>query len=247
MTESTLNRPREIAENIARVQERIAAACARAARPFNAVTLCAVTKTRPVEDVLAAIAAGVCDIGENYVQEARDKIPAVRAQRAGADFTCHLIGHLQTNKVKYAVRFADVLQTVDSKECLQEIAKCIQKLYNTGDGQEQSARSLRILIEVNLSGSAGRAGVAPEAALELAGTARETPGVTLAGLMGIAPEWGGEDTARPHFARLREIFEQLPPENRQILSMGMSGDFAAAIAEGATLLRIGTAIFGARI
>lgn len=240
-------RTREISDNIARLRERITAAALQAGRGENAVTLCAVTKTRPVSDCLAAVAAGVADLGENYVQEAREKIPAVRALLPESfSLICHLIGNLQTNKIKYAVHFADIFETVDSKECLQGIAKSMQKLYNGENPAMPGSGSARVLIEVNLAGGDGRAGVSPDAALDLALSAREMPGIQLSGFMGIAPPTSTGDEARPYFARLKGLFDALPSENRQILSMGMSGDFEAAIREGATLVRIGTAIFGAR-
>ncbi len=245
--DTTDRRAREIFDNIARVREQIDAATASAGREKNAVTLCAVTKTRPVSDCLAAVFAGVSDLGENYVQEAREKIPAVRAALpADTRITCHLIGHLQTNKIKYAVHFADIFQTVDSEECLQGIAKSAQKLYNVATIERASFQTTRVLIEVNLAGSAERAGVSPESALEFALSACETPGIELSGFMGMAPYAENGDEARPYFRRLKKLFDALPTENQQILSMGMSGDFQAAIQEGATLVRIGTAIFGRR-
>ncbi|MBC8140245.1 MAG: YggS family pyridoxal phosphate-dependent enzyme [Armatimonadetes bacterium] len=246
-TDNLTERNREIADNIARVRERIAGALHRAGREQNAVTLCAVTKTRPVSDCLAAIAAGVSDLGENYVQEAREKIPAVRAALPShQSLTCHLVGRLQTNKIKYAVHFADVFQTVDSIECLRGIAKEAQKLYNVATITNGGFQTVQILVEINLAGSEGRAGIAPETAIDFAEIARETPGIALCGYMGMAPATQSADEARPYFASLKKLWDELPPENRRILSMGMSGDYEAAIAEGATLVRIGTALFGAR-
>lgn len=244
----TDRRAREIFDNVQRVRERIAIAAASVGREENAITLCAVTKTRPVSDCLAVLSAGVSDIGENYVQEAREKIPALRAATpAYNSFNSHLIGHLQTNKIKYAVHFTDVFQTVDSEECLQGIAKSVQKLYNGENISEASFQKARVLIEVNLAESESRAGVSWNAAMEFALRARETPGISLDGLMGMAPSVETPDDARDYFARLKQLFDALPAENRRILSMGMSGDFQAAIQEGATLVRIGTAIFGARV
>lgn len=239
-TEETRIRDQEIAENIAHVRERIARAAEVAGRDVNAITLCAVTKTRPVADVLSVVRAGVYDIGENYVQEAREKVPAVRAALPEeTPLNCHLIGHLQTNKVKYAIEFAQIIHSVDSEDLLQAIAKRVQKLYN-------GETKLKVLIEVNLSGGEMRSGISPETTLELVQRATEMPEITLCGLMGMAPPVSHSEQARPYFARLRQLFETLPSANRHLLSMGMSGDFEAAIAEGATLVRIGTAIFGAR-
>jgi len=236
----TSTRKRQIAENIAQVRERIARVATAAGRKENDITLCAVTKTRPVADVLAAVAAGVQDIGENYVQEAREKIPAVRAALSPeTPLRCHLIGHLQTNKVKYVIEFAQVIHSVDSEDLLQEIAKRVQKLYNV-------ATRISVLIEVNLTGDPGRAGIVPEETPDLVARANAIPMIALSGLMGMAPPVAHPDDARPYFARLKRLFDALPSENRQILSMGMSGDFEAAITEGATLIRVGTAIFGQR-
>jgi pyridoxal phosphate enzyme (YggS family) len=240
-------RASEISDNIQRLREQIAGAADRAGREKNAITLCAVTKTRPLSDCLAAVSAGVTNLGENYVQEAREKIPAIRAALpTDRSITCHLIGHLQTNKIKYAVPFTNLFQTVDSEECLQGIAKSAQKLYNVATIDQAGIQTAQVLVEVNLAGSEGRAGVSPESAVEFALKARDTPGVTLLGFMGMAPYTENGDEARPYFARLKKLFDALPVENRQILSMGMSGDFEAAIREGATLVRIGTAIFGRR-
>lgn len=245
-THTSDERAREIADNIARVRERLARAAEAASRLPNEITLCAVTKTRPVSDCLAAVAAGVTDLGENYVQEAREKIPAVRAALGETAITCHLIGHLQTNKIKYAAHFTDVFQTVDSQECLQGIAKMRQKLYNGANDRGKSVSQARVLIEVNLSNDPNRAGISVQSALAFAEIARTTEGIALCGFMGMAPVVENPDDARPHFSRLRKLFDFLPAANRQILSMGMSGDFEAAISEGATLVRVGTAIFGTR-
>ncbi|MBC8134447.1 MAG: YggS family pyridoxal phosphate-dependent enzyme [Fibrella sp.] len=245
--DETGHRAREILDNIKRIRDEIAIHASSVGRKENAITLCAVTKTRPVTDCLSAIHAGVTDLGENYVQEAREKMPAVRAALSGSTpVTCHLIGHLQTNKIKYAVHFTDVFQTVDSEECLQGIAKSAQKLYNVATIDQASFQTTRVLIEVNLAESEIRAGIPPESAIEFALKARETPGIALSGFMGIAPYGEDAETARPYFARLKKLFDALPEQNRQILSMGMSGDFQVAIQEGATLVRIGTAIFGKR-
>jgi len=161
----------------------------------------------------------------------------------------HLIGHLQSNKAKYAVSLFDLIQSVDSLSLAQEIGRQAVKL-----GKQPQA----VLIEVNLAPEVlGRAGVLPETVNDLAAQIRETPGLELQGLMGIAPASpvadGGDpdvdraaETARAHFRKLRGLWETLPDQNRRILSMGMSGDFETAIEEGATLIRIGTAIFGRR-
>ncbi|HQR68095.1 MAG TPA: YggS family pyridoxal phosphate-dependent enzyme, partial [Thermoanaerobaculia bacterium] len=205
-------------------RERMAAAAVRAGRDPRAVTLVAVGKTKPLEDLLAAHAAGAVHFGENRVQEDEAKFPLLPA---GA--VRHLIGPIQSNKAARAARVADVVQTVDSAEIAGRLAR----------GAGAAGKRLRVLIEVRLGGEATKAGVEPDDVPALADAVRALPGLELAGLMTIPPP--GE--TRPHFAALRRLGERLGlPE----LSMGMSDDFEAAIEEGATLVRVGTAIFGTR-
>jgi PLP dependent protein len=210
-----------IAENLAAVEKRIAAACARVGRKRSDVTLVAVSKTFPAERVTEAIAAGATNIGENRVQEARDKKPQVRGNARW-----HLIGHLQSNKAKDAARIFDVIETVDSVDLAQKIAR----------GSE-SPRD--VLIEVNLGQEEQKHGVAPSDVESVARQVRGVDGVRLIGLMAIPPV----GDSRPHFRRLRELRDQLGLEH---LSMGMSEDFEVAIEEGSTMVRIGRAIFGPR-
>jgi pyridoxal phosphate enzyme (YggS family) len=205
-----------IAENLAAVEARIRAACDRAGRKRSDVTLVAVSKTFPAERVSEAIAAGVTDVGENRVQEARDKKPLVQGSARW-----HLIGHLQSNKAKDAVRIFDVIETVDSVELAKKVA----------------AREL--LLEVNIGEEAQKAGVAPADVENVVRQIEAIGGVRLIGLMAIPPI----GDSRPYFRRLRELRDSVGLEH---LSMGMSEDFEAAIEEGSTMVRIGRAIFGPR-
>ena len=219
-----MTRSEEIAENLTAIRARIATAAARARRDPASVTLVAVGKTKPLEDLLAAAAAGVTHVGENRVQEAEAKFPSLPP-----GITRHLIGPIQSNKANRAAKIADVVQTVDSPEIASRLAR----------GAEAAGKRLRVLIEVRLGGEATKAGVEPDGAEALVDEVRALPALDLAGLMTIPPP--GE--ARPHFAALRCLAERLGLSE---LSMGMSDDFEAAIEEGATLVRVGTAIFGSR-
>lgn len=224
-----------VAQNVQTVRERMVKAAERAGRPPGDVRLIAVTKTQSAERVHEAIRAGVQDFGENYIQEARTKIASVQE-----DITdpvhWHLIGHLQNNKAKYCIELFDLVQSLDNTGLAHELSRQAVKR-----GQTQS-----VLIEVNLSGEAQRAGVAPEALPDLVEQTQSLPGLHLVGLMGMAPVTETVEATRPHFRRLYRLWETLPAENRCILSMGMSGDFEVAIEEGATHVRIGTALFGRR-
>jgi PLP dependent protein len=224
-----------VAENVPRVRERMANAARRAGRSSESVRLIAVTKTQPAERVAEAAAAGVTDFGENYVQEARAKVPEV-AVLTDEPIRWHLIGQLQSNKAKYCVGLFASVQSVDSISLTEELARQAAKR-----GQTQA-----ILLEVNLSGEARRGGVAPDALPELVERVRGLPALRLEGLMGMAPVTETVEATRPHFRRLYRLWETLPDENRRVLSMGMSGDFEVAIEEGATHVRIGTALFGRR-
>ena len=216
-----------IADNFRSVNERIAGAASRAGREFSDITLVAVTKKQSVDAILEVLSAGATDIGENYVQEAADKRESVLSAR------WHLLGHLQSNKAKVAVALFDLVQSVDSLKLARALGVQAQ-----ASGKEQ-----KILLQVHLGDEETKFGLLPGTVADIAAEIAELPGVTLQGLMGIAPN-GVE--ARPYFQQLRAIFEALPAKNAQILSMGMTGDFESAIEEGATLIRIGTAIFGPR-
>ena len=216
-----------IADNFRSVNERIAGAASRAGREFSDITLVAVTKKQSMDAILEVLNAGATDIGENYVQEAADKRESVLSAR------WHLLGHLQSNKAKVAVTLFDLVQSVDSLKLARAL----------GAQAQASGKDQKILLQVHLGDEETKFGLLPETVADSAAEIAELPGVTLQGLMGIAPN-GVE--ARPYFQQLRAIFEALPAKNAQILSMGMTGDFESAIEEGATLIRIGTAIFGPR-
>lgn len=225
----------DIAENVAAVRARIADAALRAGRRAEDIRLVAVTKRVTPERVAEAVAAGVAEFGENYVQEAREKIPAL-AILTGQALVWHLIGHLQSNKAKYSVELFSLIHSVDNYQLAQELGK---QAVKKGKIQE-------VLVEVNLAGGENRAGVLPGEALKLAEQVATIEGLALQGFMGMAPFGENAEAARPHFNRLRVLWEQLPAESGKVLSMGMSGDFEIAVEEGATLVRVGTALFGPR-
>ncbi len=228
-----------LAERIAGVRGRIADACGRAGRDPGTVRLIAVSKTRPAADIDAVAACGVTDFGENRVQEAATKFPDV-----SAPFTPHFIGHLQKNKAKAAIRWFPTIHSVDS----EGLARRLSRLVSEG-AAPPGGGALRVFLQVNLASESTKFGI-PEADVEPALAAmRELPGLELLGLMLIPPFDPDPEVTRPWFARLRQLAERhagglLPP--RPQLSMGMSHDFEVAIAEGATAVRVGTAIFGPR-
>ena len=219
-----MSRVAEIAANLAEVRARMEAACRRAGRDPASVTLLAVTKTKPLEDLLAAYEAGVRHFGENRVQEAEEKFP-----RLPGDAVRHLVGPIQSNKANRAARLADVLHAVDSADVARRLARAA--------GNE--GRRVSVFVEVNTGGEATKAGATPEEAPALVEVVRSHPELDLRGLMAIPPPG---DT-RPHFAALRRLAERLGLSE---LSMGMSDDFEAAIEEGSTIVRVGTALFGRR-
>jgi len=221
-----------VAENLTRVRARIVRACQEAGRPPEAVRLVAVTKTVDVERIREAVAAGVREIGENYLQEAEPKLNEL----ADAPLVRHFIGHLQRNKARRVVELFDVVQSVDSRRLAQALSRRAVAL----------GKNLDVLLEVNISGEATKAGAAPAETLTLAAEVAELPGLRLQGLMAIGPLDPDPETARPGFRRLADLFSQLPACQQQILSMGMSGDLEVAIGEGANLVRVGSAIFGPR-
>ena len=217
-----------ISANLATVRRRIEAAARAAGRPADAVTLVAVSKTQPADSALAALAAGQRVFGENRVQEAIAKFPGLR--RDYPDLKLHLIGPLQTNKVKDAVAHCDVIETVDRPRLAEALAREMEK----------SGRRLPCFIEVNTGEEAQKAGVLPEAADAFITDCRGRLGLEIVGLMCIPPE---HEEPALHFALLREIAAR---NGLDQLSMGMSADFETAIRFGATYVRVGTAIFGAR-
>ncbi|HEV2177212.1 MAG TPA: YggS family pyridoxal phosphate-dependent enzyme [Terriglobia bacterium] len=222
-------------ENIARVQERIAAACLRSKRRPEDVRLVAVTKLVEPSRIREAYEAGLRDFGENRVQEADSKRPAL----ADLSATWHLIGHLQTNKAKPARELFHWVHSVDS-------LRLAQKLHQAAVG---AGKRMPVLIEVNLGEEATKSGVREPDVLELACDISRLETLELRGLMMIPPYFDDPERARPFFRRLRELAETVRRANLpgvSKLSMGMSHDFEVAIEEGATIVRVGTAIFGAR-
>ena len=225
-----------IADRVAAVRERIARAAERASRPPAEVTLVAVSKTHPPEAVRAAYAAGVRDFGENRVQEAEPKIAAT-AELAAARW--HLVGHLQSNKARRAAALFGLVQSIDSVEIAGRLARA----------GEEAGREVRGLVEVDLAGEQSKFGL-PESELWPALQAlRGRPGLRLEGLMVLPPLLEDPEAVRPFFRRLRALRDRALGEGllaAGALSMGMSHDFEAAVEEGATLVRVGTAIFGER-
>lgn len=214
--------------NLRRVRERIAAACVAAGRQEDAVTLVAVSKTKPAEAVQVALTAGQRIFGENRVQEAAGKFPGLRATYP--DLKLHIIGGLQTNKARDAVQLADVIETLDRPRLADAIAAAIEK----------EGRAPTLLIEVNVGGEAQKSGISREDADGFIADCKGRFGAALAGLMCVPPL---DQDPRPHFSWLadRAARHGLP-----VVSMGMSADFEIAIACGATWVRVGSAIFGSR-
>ncbi|HLK60209.1 MAG TPA: YggS family pyridoxal phosphate-dependent enzyme [Chthonomonadaceae bacterium] len=224
----------EVVRNIERVRARIAQAASRAGRSADQVTLVAVTKRVEAVRMEAAYRYGLRDFAENYMQEAVAKID--QPPLDVPEICWHFIGHLQTNKVKEAVGRFVLIQSVDSLRLASEIGKQAVRAGLTAD----------ILLEVKLDPIAAKFGLAPETTLEMAAQVTMVPGIRLRGLMGMAPFASEPEAARPAFRQLYTLFTQLPPECRHTLSMGMTGDFEVAIEEGATMVRLGTALFGQR-
>lgn len=227
-----------LAARVVCVRERLHAAARRAGKEDRAIRLVGASKGQPASLVAAAHRLGIQDFGENYVQEARQKIDQTRAllgENAG-DIRWHLIGRLQSNKARLSARLFDVIQTIDRAGIAQDLSRYA----------EEMGRNLSVLVEVNLKGDEGRAGIAPEKAMALCEQVVALPALSLEGLMGIAPWTTCPADARPFFRRLHTLFQALPEKNRKTLSMGMSGDFEIAIEEGANLVRIGTLLFGPR-
>jgi PLP dependent protein len=225
-----------IAERVAAVRERIARAAERASRQPDEVTLVAVSKTHPPEAVRAAYAAGLRDFGENRVQEAEPKIAAT-ADLAGARW--HLVGHLQSNKARRAMALFGLVQSIDSLEIAERLARA----------GEDAGREVRGLVEVDLAGEATKYGLPEAELLPALRRLRGGAGLRLEGLMVLPPLLDDLEAVRPFFRRLRALRDRALGEGLLAageLSMGMSHDFEAAVEEGATLVRVGTAIFGER-
>lgn len=222
-------------ENIENVRQKIAAAARKAGRSENEITLIGVSKTKPVELIKEATACGVLDLGENRVQEVLEKFDKIENVR------WHLIGHLQKNKVKYIVDKAELIHSVEGFELAKEIDKQAKKI-----GKVQN-----ILIQVNVSGEESKFGVSPDETIPLCKAVSALENIRIKGLMTMAPMGSSEEELRFVFGGLRKLSDEIRNENiekaeMQHLSMGMSGDYEIAIEEGATLVRVGTGIFGAR-
>lgn len=223
-----------LAENLDAIHARIAAACARAGRSPAEVTLLAVSKTHPPEVVQQAARLGVVYFGENKVQEAKAKIP-----HCPGSLRWHFIGHLQSNKARDAVELFEMVQSVDSLALAQELNKRC----------ETAGKRLPVLLEVNLAGEASKFGYAPERLLVELAEINALPRLEIHGLMTVPPWKPAAEQVRPYFRALRELkqrCEEALGAPLPHLSMGMSGDFEVAIEEGATIIRIGTALFGER-
>lgn len=214
--------------NLRAVREAIAATSARAKRPLDAVTLVAVSKTFDARDIRPVLEAGQRVFGENRVQEASAKWPALKGEFAGVEL--HLIGPLQSNKAAEAVALFDVIETVDREKIAAELAKEMRK----------QGRAPKLFVQVNTGLEPQKAGVDPREAAAFVARCRDAHGLAIAGLMAIPP---ADENPGPHFALLAKLAKEAGVEN---LSMGMSGDYEIAIPFGATHVRVGSAIFGVR-
>jgi PLP dependent protein len=218
----------DVAANLAGIRSRIEAAARRAGRDPASVRLIGASKTVAPEVIEAAMDAGLRDFGENFIQEAEERMDALgpRAQ----DATWHFIGHLQTNKAKDALQRFDILESVDSLRLAQQLSR-------------RANAPIRILLEVNVAQEGSKFGFAPSEVATAVDAVRQLPNLDLIGLMTIAPAADNPETVRPYFRQLRELAEA---HGLTELSMGMTDDFEVAIEEGATMIRIGRAIFGER-
>lgn len=223
--------PRELADNLNEIRERIAGAAKRSGREPGEVKLVAVSKTHPPDILQQAIDAGATSLGENKVKEAESKIAELGREAA----EWHLIGHLQSNKARRAVQLFDVIQSVDSIE----LAQRLERICN-----EEGRDELSVFVQVDLAGEKTKSGVTESGLPEIAEYLKTCKCLRFDGLMIVPPFFDDPEEARPFFNRLRAIRDQILPVGE--LSMGMSHDFEIAIEEGATLVRVGTAIFGER-
>ncbi len=226
-----------IAENIQQIQDEKAEAAVRSGRNPEDVLLCAVTKTRSAEEINEAIRAGITDIGENKVQEILDKYDKV------LPVNWHMIGHLQTNKVKYIIDKVSLIHSVDSMRLAEEIDR----------RAEQHGKTMDILVQVNAAQDEAKFGVGADAAEALvAEILSRCESVRIRGLMTVAPYAEDPEEVRPYFREMRRLYDRISSEidhprlDFKYLSMGMSNDRVVAVEEGATIIRVGTAIFGAR-
>ena len=225
-----------IRENLNTVQENIRHACKRAGRPPEDVTLIAVSKTKPVEMIMEAYEAGIRDFGENKVQELMDKIPQLPS-----DIRWHMIGHLQTNKVKYIIGEVDCIESVDNHRLLAEIEKEAAKLN----------KRMKVLLEVNIGREESKSGLDPDKVLDFVEETSAYPHIHVAGLMAIPPICDQISDLEDYFDRMYQLFldigtKKIDNVSMDLLSMGMSGDYLTAIRHGSNMVRLGTAIFGKR-
>jgi hypothetical protein len=222
-----------VKENLLRVMEKIEKAARKIGRNPNEIKLVAVSKTVEAARIMEAIEAGVSILGENYVQEAQKKIEEI-----GRPVSWHFIGHLQTNKAKYAIRLFDMIHSLDSVPLAEELNR----------RAEQADRVMKVMIEVNLSKEATKFGTDEEVVVNLAKRVQNLNHLSLEGLMTMPPYFDSPELSRPYYIALRELKERMVKEGMPMkdLSMGMSNDFEIAIEEGATYVRVGTAIFGPR-
>lgn len=225
-----------VVENLAEVEKKICAACERAGRKRDEVTLIAVSKTKPVSMIQELLPGGTRDFGENKVQELCEKY-----EQLPKDIRWHLIGHLQRNKVKYVVDKACLIHSVDSLRLAQAISE---------EGVKKQV-IVPVLIEVNVAGEESKFGVSPEETEELVRKIAELPAIYVQGLMTIAPFVEDPEENRTYFANLKKLCVDIKKKNidnvsMSVLSMGMTGDYEVAIEEGATMIRVGTGIFGER-
>ena len=226
-----------IKENVAEVEARIQAACERAGRRREEITLIAVSKTKPVRDIYEVMETGIKDFGENKVQEMCDKMEMIQQP-----LNWHMIGHLQRNKVKYIVDKATLIHSVDSLRLAQQISQ---------EAQKKSVES-NILIEVNVAEEESKFGLSTAEVIQMVEEISKLPSVHIKGLMTVAPFTDNPEENRPYFRNLKQLAVDIAEKNidnvtMSVLSMGMTGDYEVAIEEGATMVRVGTGIFGARI
>jgi PLP dependent protein len=219
-----------IRDNIAQIMQRIDSACSRVSRDPREITIVAVTKGRSADQIKEALANGLTDIGENRVQEALLKYAALIPD-AQVPIRWHLVGHLQTNKTKEAVKVFSLIHSLDSRHLAEEIDKQAAKINKLQD----------VLIEVNVSGEESKFGIKPAEAADFIKDISALKNISVKGLMTIAPILENAQNARPYFRQLRELRDKI--NGLSILSMGMSDDFEVAIEEGATMVRIGRALF----
>ena len=224
-------------ERLRQVQDRIAEACARSGRDPAGIRIVAITKGHPAKTVRAAIEAGIRDVGENRVDEAEEKFSRVAEPFARHEVARHMVGHLQRNKAGRAVGVFDWIQSVDSIRLARALS-----------GRLDETARLPVLVEVNAGGEAQKHGFTPDEAIDGVAEIAQLPGLSVRGLMTMAPWTDEVAVLRSTFRRARELFDRLASAAPRFdtLSMGMSGDYPIAIEEGATMLRLGTALFGER-